>query len=186
MGRTSVNKNTVRGWCNAVGNGIHHGAGRAYNTIKWFQRIEYASMYNQDAYTAQLTDEGYHQGGLGSGCSCDGNQWNTHNGYNPFIPCGVTLPLGNNTGKVSYTVKNWAGGGTDKVFQVTSYRGFGVPFEYLWMLADDSWYIVAKAKARCMYARILLSLPLTLILPQRFQKDMRRLYHCHVMEVMDL
>lgn len=137
MGRTSVNKSTVRGWCNAVGNGIHHGAGRAYNTIKWFQRIEYASMYNQDAYTAQLTDEGYHQGGLGSGCSCDGNQWNTHNGYNPFIPCGVTLPLGNNTGKVSYTVKNWAGGGTDKVFQVTSYRGFGVPFEYLWMLADD-------------------------------------------------
>ena len=67
----------------------------------------------------------------------DGTQWNTHNGYNPFVPCGVTATLGNNTGKVTYKVKNWAGGGTDKDIQVTSYRGLETPFEYLWSLADD-------------------------------------------------
>ena len=48
---------------------------------------------------------------------------------------GVVITLGNNTGKVSYTIKGWTGG--DKIVQVTSYRGLEVPFEYLWMLADD-------------------------------------------------
>ena len=52
-----------------------------------------------------------------------------------FVPCGVTATLGNNTGKVSYTIKGWTGG--DKVVQVTSYRGLETPYEYLWMLADD-------------------------------------------------
>lgn len=136
-GRTSVNKATVRSWCKAAGNGIHHGAGRAYTTIMWLQRIEYASKYCQDTYTATLTSEGYHQGGLGNGCTVSYDEWNTHNSCNPFVPGGITAPLGNNTGKVQYTVKNWAGKGTDKVINVTSYRGFEVPFEYLWMLADD-------------------------------------------------
>jgi len=137
MPRTNVAKSTVRGWCNTAANGIHHGAYRAYNTIAWFQRIEYASLHCQDTYTTTLTADGFHQGGLGSGCSVDGGQWNTHNGYNPFVPCGVTATLGNNTGKVTFTVKNWQNGGTDKDIQVTSYRGLETPYEYLWMLADD-------------------------------------------------
>ena len=137
MARTSVNKNTVRGWCNAAGNGIHHGAYRVYNEIAWLQRVEYASMDCQDTYTTTLTADGFHQGGLGNGCTVNGGEWNTHNGYNPFVPCGVTATLGNNTGKVSYVIKNWANSGNDKTIQVTSYRGLEVPFEYLWMLADD-------------------------------------------------
>ena len=136
MARTGISKATVRSWCNAAGNGIHHGAYRCYNEIAWLQRIEYASLHCQDTFTTTLSD-GYAQGGLGSGCSVDGGQWNTHNGYNPFIPSGVTATLGNNTGKVNYTVKNWANSGTDKVIPVTSYRGLETPFEYLWMLADD-------------------------------------------------
>lgn len=137
MARTSVNKATVRGWCNAAGNGIHHGAYRVYNEIAWLQRVEYASMDCQDTYTTTLTADGFHQGGLGNGCTVAGGEWNTHNGYNPFVPCGVTATLGNNTGKVSYVIKNWANSGNDKTVQVTSYRGLEVPFEYLWMLADD-------------------------------------------------
>ena len=82
-----------------------------------------------------LTADGFHQGGLGSGCTADWGQWNTWGGYRPFVPNGVTATLGNNTGKVSYTVKGWTGG--DKVVQVTAYRGLEAPFEYLWMLADD-------------------------------------------------
>lgn len=137
MGRTNVAKATVRSWCNAAGNGIHHGAGRAFNHIAWLQRIEYANLNCQDTFTATLTADGFHQGGLGAGCSVDGGQWNTHNGYNPFVPGGVTAVLGNNTGRINYTVKNWANTGNDKVIAVTSYRGLEVPFEYLWMLADD-------------------------------------------------
>lgn len=137
MGRTNISKSTVRGWCADAGNGIHHGAYRAFNYIAWLQRIEYASLHCQDTYTTTLTGDGFKQGGLGSGCVVDGGQWNTHCGYNPFVPGGVTAPLGNNTGKVNYTVKNWANTGNDKVIAVTSYRGLEVPFEYLWMLADD-------------------------------------------------
>lgn len=137
MARTSVNKAQVRSWCTAANNGIHHGAYRVYNEIAWLQRVEYASLDCQAAYTSTLTQDGFHQGGLGSGCTVDGGQWNTHNGYNPFVPCGVTFVLGNNTGKVSYVIKNWANSGNDKTIQVTSYRGLEVPFEYLWMLADD-------------------------------------------------
>lgn len=132
MPRTSITKSGVRPTCK---NGTHHGVARAYWEIMWLQRIEYASLHCQNTYNETLTADGFHQGGLGSGPVVDGGQWNTWGGYRPFVPCGVTAPLGNNTGKVSYTIKGWTGG--DKVVQVTSYRGLETPFEYLWMLADD-------------------------------------------------
>lgn len=132
MGRTSIRKDGVRPYCK---NGMHHGAYRVYNEIAWLQRVEYASLHCQDTYNSTLTSDGFHQGGLGSGCAVDGGQWNTWGGYRPFVPGGVTATLGNNTGKVNYTIKGWTGG--DKVVAVTSYRGLEVPFEYLWMLADD-------------------------------------------------
>lgn len=132
MARTSITKATARTYCK---NGTHLGVYRVYNEIAWLQRVEYASLHCQDTYNETLTSEGYHQGGLGNGTSVDGNQWNTWGGYKPFIPCGVTATLGNNTGRVPYTIKNWNGG--DKVVQVTSYRGLECPFEYLWHLADD-------------------------------------------------
>lgn len=144
MPRTSVSKATVRPLCK---NGTHIGAYRAYNEIAWLQRIEYANRNCQEAYTATLTSDGFHQGGLGSGPLVASGEWSTWGGYKPFVPCGVTATLGNNTGRVSYTIKGWTGG--DKVVQVTSYRGLEVPFEYLWMLADDVliWHQTDKSTA---------------------------------------
>ncbi len=132
MPRTSVNKDTVRATCK---NGTHHGVWRAYNEIAWLQRLEYASLHSQDGFTNVLMEDGFKTGGLGSGPSVSSSDWNIWGDYRPFIPSGVTSILGNNTGKVSYTIKNFGGG--DKVVQVTSYRGLENPFEYLWMLADD-------------------------------------------------
>lgn len=132
MPRTSVSKATVRPLCK---NGTHLGVYRVYNEIAWLQRIEYANLDCQEAYNATLTNDGFHQGGLGSGPVVNGTEWNTWGGYKPFAPCGVTAPLGNNTGRVSYVIKGWTGG--DKVVEVTSYRGLETPFEYLWSLADD-------------------------------------------------
>lgn len=132
MPRTSLAKSNVRPFCK---NGTHIGAYRAYTEIAWLQRIEYASLHCQDTYTSTLTDDGFRQGGLGNGCTVNASEWNTWGSYKPFVPCGVTATLGNNTGKVSYIVKGWTGG--DKVIDVTSYRGLETPFEYLWMLADD-------------------------------------------------
>lgn len=132
MARTSISKAGVRPYCK---NGTHHGAYRAYNEIAWLQRCEYASLHCQAAYNPTLTADGYKQGGLGEGTAVDSTQWNEWAGYKPFIPCGVTATLGNNTGLVPYVIKGWTGG--DKTVQVSSYRGLEVPFQYLWMLADD-------------------------------------------------
>ena len=131
MGRTAISRTTMRGYCK---NDTHVGCFAAYNTIKWLQRIEYANMNCQAAYNATLTEEGFHQGGLGNGTVFDGTEWNNHNGYYPFIPSGVTATLGNNTGLVDYVLQKASG---TKTFHVQSYRGFEVPFEYIWHNADD-------------------------------------------------
>ncbi|MGV8135931.1 MAG: hypothetical protein AB2L20_12010 [Mangrovibacterium sp.] len=132
MARTSVAKATVRPLCL---NGTHIGAYRAYNTLRWLQRCEYASLHCQDTYNAALTADGFRQGGLGSGPAVVSGEWNAWGVYKPFAPCGITANLGNNTGRVSYTIKGWTGG--DKVVEITSYRGLEAPYEYLWLLADD-------------------------------------------------
>ena len=132
MPRTSISDAGARRSCK---NGTHLGMARAYMEIAWLQRIEYASLDCQNTYNETLTADGFHQGGLGNGTNMNSDQWNTWGGYRPFIPCGVTAVLGNNTGRVSYTVKGWSNG--DKVVQVASYRGLEAPFEYLWFYADD-------------------------------------------------
>lgn len=132
MPRTSVSKATVRNVCK---NGTHIGAYRVMNEIAWLFRIEYATRNCQLDYNSTLDGNGYHQGGLGSGCTVADAEWKTWGAYKPFVPCGVTAPLGNNTGKVNFVVKGWTGG--DKTISVTSYRGLEVPFEYLYCLADD-------------------------------------------------
>ncbi len=132
MPRTSITKNGVR---NACKNGTHHGAYRVYNEIAWLQRCEYASLHSQDTYTETLTGDGFRQGGLGSGPAVVSDDWNAWGAYRPFVPGGVTAIIGNNTGKVNYTIKNF--NGADKVVAATSYRGLENPFEYLWLLADD-------------------------------------------------
>jgi hypothetical protein len=132
MARTSITKVGARPYCK---NGTHLGAYRVYDEIAWLQRCEYASLHCQDTYNETLTSEGYHQGGLSNGTVVNGTYWNTWGAYKPFIPCGVTATLGNNTGRVPFVVKNW--NGADPTVQVTSYRGLEVPYEYLWMLADD-------------------------------------------------
>lgn len=132
MPRTNLNKGAVRAMCN---NGLHIGAARAFMEIAWLFYIEYASFHTQNTYNETLTADGFHQGGLGTGTAVDDAGWSAWGQYRPFIPCGVTAPLGNNTGRVAYKVKGWSGG--DKVVQVLSYRGFETPTEYLFMLLDD-------------------------------------------------
>lgn len=136
MPRTSINKGSVRVTCR---NGTHIGFARIYSEIAWLQRIEYASLNCQDTYIETLTEDGFHQGGLGmdSNLVHEDTHWLSWGGNirAPIVPCGVTAILGNNTGRVAYPIKNWGGG--DRIFQVVSYRGLETPFEYLWAFADD-------------------------------------------------
>lgn len=100
----------------------------------WLYVIEYANLNSQKAYNAQPTSEGYKQGGLGDGVTTWNGDWNTFNGYNPFVPCGITNSLGNRTGVVDYTVDN--GAGITKTFAVPSYRGIENPFGHIWSWTD--------------------------------------------------
>ena len=137
MPASSTNKSTIRTRCKTKGDNWHHGGWRFREEMGWLMAIEFGDLDSQAAYTAEKTADGFRQGGLGKGTFVDGGQWNTHNGYNPFIPCGITAKLGNNTGIVEYSVPNWAGTGTAKVLKVASYRGWETPQQYLWEHCDD-------------------------------------------------
>lgn len=138
MPRTCLDMNDLRARCK---NGTHFGAYRIYSEIAWLQRIEYASLHCQDAYNP-LTVDFLKSGGLDNTSdiyTVDWVNWGfgqyQENITYPYIPCGVTAPLGNNTGRVPYVVKGWPG--SDKTVYVFSYRGLETPFGYLWMMADD-------------------------------------------------
>lgn len=104
-------------------------------TLYWLFVVEYATLNTQAAYNAELTAEGYRQGGLGAGVTTWDGTWNTFNGYNPFVPCGHTDSLGNTTGVVQYTTH-----GVDdaelKTFDVPRYRGIENPFGHIWQWTD--------------------------------------------------
>lgn len=83
-----------------------------WNAIVWCYFIEYADFDVKKAFNSNLTNEGYHQGGLGNGLiSID--RWNEYNSQTPNVPIDYTLSIGNNTGVVtnlshSFTTKSVA------------------------------------------------------------------------------
>ena len=101
----------------------------------WLFVIEYAQLNCQTAFTAQLTEEGYRQGGLGEGVTTlEGGKWNSFNGHNPFVPCGITNSLGNATGVVDYEMPEEYGAAL--TVHVPSYRGIENPFGHVWSWMD--------------------------------------------------
>lgn len=96
----------------------------------WNYIIEYANFNSQADYNANLTSDGYHQGGLGAGLTTwDWNSWITYNGNNPITPCGYGNDIGNFTGIKTITVG-------DKSFQMPRWRGFDNPFGDIWTNVD--------------------------------------------------
>lgn len=96
----------------------------------WNYIIEYANFNSQANYNANLTSDGYHQGGLGTGLTAwDWNSWNTYNGSNPITPCGYGNDIGNFTGIKTITI-------SDKSFQMPRWRGFDNPFGDIYTNVD--------------------------------------------------
>lgn len=136
MSSASANMNTFRTRCRSLGDDWHFGGWRFREEMSWLMAIEFGDLDSQAAFTAEKTADGFAQGGLGNGTYVNGGEWSAYNGYYPFIPCGVTAKLGNNTGVVEYTIKNWKDG-ADKVVKVASYRGWEAPQQYMWEHNDD-------------------------------------------------
>lgn len=71
-----------------------------YKALCWCYYVEYANFNCQLPFNAELTSEGYHQGGLGNGLTTfyQNNAWKAFNSYNPICPCGYLNDIGNFSG----------------------------------------------------------------------------------------
>lgn len=105
-----------------------------HKTITWLFVVEYATLNSQAAYNAELTAEGFRQGGLGAGVS-KFPIWSAYNDTCPFVPCGFTDSIGNGTGVMDYTALN-ENGDVYSVQSVPRYRGIENPFGHYWKWVD--------------------------------------------------
>lgn len=141
--RTNISRANMRTYATNAGSEM-----LCYEYYKWIFYwawvVEYATLNSQKAYTADLTAEGYHQGGLGDGVTTwnsDWNSdWNTYNGYHPLTPCGYCNDIGNFTGVkdlvIPETVINESTTVASKTFKVPRWRGFDNPFGDIWTNLD--------------------------------------------------
>lgn len=100
----------------------------------WAYVIEYANFNSQATYNAELTSDGYRQGGLGDGVTTWNSDWNTYNGHYPLTPCGYCNEIGNFTGLKDLVIPGDAV--TTKTFKVPRWRGFDNPFGDIWTNLD--------------------------------------------------
>ena len=111
----------------------------AHRDLTWLFVVEYATLNSQKAFNANLTAEGYHQGGLGEGVTTGTvtvNGATTHS----FVPSSTTKSLGNGTGIIEYTHTNTDAEGTStgtKTVNVPRYRGIENPFGHVWKNVID-------------------------------------------------
>lgn len=111
----------------------------AHRDLTWLFVVEYATLNSQKAFNANLTAEGYHQGGLGEGITTGTVTVNGAATYS-FVHSGVTKSLGNGTGIIEYTHTNANAEGTStgtKVVNVPRYRGIENPFGHVWKNVID-------------------------------------------------
>lgn len=137
--RTNISRANMRTYATNAGSEM-----LCYEYYKWIFYwawvVEYATLNSQKAYTADLTAEGYHQGGLGDGVTTWNGDWNIYNGYYPLTPCGYCNDIGNFTGVkdlvIPETVINESTTVASKTFKVPRWRGFDNPFGDIWTNLD--------------------------------------------------
>lgn len=137
--RTGISRASMRTYATNAGSEV-----LCYEYYKWIFYwawvIEYATFNSQAAYNAELTSEGYHQGGLGDGVTTWNGDWNTYNGYYPLTPCGYCNEFGNFTGVkdlvIPETAINESTTIATKTFKVPRWRGFDNPFGDIWTNLD--------------------------------------------------
>lgn len=95
----------------------------------WNYVIEYANFNSQKEFNSELTSDGYHQGGLGSGLTTwDQNSWGTYNGNYTITPCGYTNEFGNFSGVKAIWIQS-----SEKTLYANRWRGFENPFGDTWI-----------------------------------------------------
>ena len=99
------------------------------NIFYWLYVVEYANFNCQEAYNAELTDDGYHQGGMGpSITNVDSTKWSEYNGCHPITPCGYGNDLGNGTGLKTIILPATPNSRAKSTHYMARWRGFDNPF----------------------------------------------------------
>ena len=150
--RTNVSRANMRTYATNAGSEL-----LCYEYYKWIfywnYVIEYANFNSQAAYNAELTSDGYRQGGLGPGVTDWNNSatsWSGYNGTYPITPCGYCNDIGNFTGIKDLVIPECtAQDGTNTVathtFKVPRWRGFDNPFGDIWTNLDG--VVIVRAAA---------------------------------------
>lgn len=139
--RTNIPRATMRTYCKNSG-GIMLDYNSYKNIMYWLYVIEYANFNCQEAFNAELTQEGYKQGGLGDGITTwKDNYWRQYNNYYPLTPCGYGDTLGNGTGVIDLVIPETIlsdnlGILLSKTFSMPRWRGFDNPFGDMWTNLD--------------------------------------------------
>lgn len=125
--RTNISRSAARIMANNSGQEL-----LCYEFYKWIfywnYVIEYANFNSQKEFNSELTSDGYHQGGLGSGLTTwDWNQWNAYNGNYAITPCGYTNEFGNFSGVKAIQIQS-----PEKTLYANRWRGFENPFGDIW------------------------------------------------------
>lgn len=137
---TGLNRATMRTYARNAGSYIMS-YDQYKNIMYWLYVVEYANFNSQEAFNAELTAEGYHQGGMGPGVTnWNWDQWNWYSGNTPITPCGYLNEFGNGTGvKTMKLITPTASGAEptlEVTFQVPRWRGFDNPFGDIWTNLD--------------------------------------------------
>ena len=109
-----------------------------YKALVWCYYVEYANFNCQLPFNAELTSEGYHQGGLGNGLVTfsQSNAWDKFNSYNPITPCGYLNDIGNFSGTKELSIPTIVVDDTLTINAVKltpcKYRGFENLFGDYW------------------------------------------------------
>lgn len=139
MPATSISLTNFRTYAQNRGTGWGCYDWNMHVDIFWLFAIEYATLNSQKTFNGDLDDAGMRQGGLGAGVTnINSTSWSNYNSYNPFIPCGATNSLGNNTGVVEWSMseEQATAYGSDFTTYVPSYRGIENPFGHIFKWTD--------------------------------------------------
>ena len=138
--RTNITRDTMRTCCkNSGGRMLDYNSYK--NIMYWLYVIEYANFNCQEAFNAELTQEGYKQGGLSDGITTGNGNFNTYyNNKCPLTPCGYGDILGNGTGVIDLvTLATELSNSAilpSKTFSMPRWRGFDNPFGDIWTYLD--------------------------------------------------
>lgn len=129
--RTNLNRDTMRYYSRKAGSEMLS-YDQYKNIFYWLYVVEYANFNCQEDYIAELTEDGYHQGGLGKGVT-NVPSLESYNSACPITPCGYGNDLGNGTGVKPITIPNNVSG--NEIY-MCRWRGFDNPFGDIWTNLD--------------------------------------------------